>query len=227
MKQIFVSYKSKDHKVARYISEALQSVGCKIWHAEYSILEKKKNEEIESILKNGTESADFAICLTNEDYAKSEWCYDKELIPLVEKIGKENIFELKIPKEEIPVPEFNQKFGFSYVWENSYRALFQKLNELQLIDKIPPNNWDRYYCNKGEFLRNKSSGTLFDISGWEKGTVLNEALKYSDGFDNQRVYSRQLGNYTLNLHLLFQLVDFKDDDTSRIRKEDARDVNEK
>jgi hypothetical protein len=82
-KQVFISYKSKNHKVARYISEALQSVGCKIWHAEYSILEKKKNEEIESILKNGTESADFAICLTNEDYSKSEWCYDKELIPLV------------------------------------------------------------------------------------------------------------------------------------------------
>ena len=225
--QLFISYKSKDHEVARYISEALQSVGCNIWHAEYNILEKKENQEVEAILQNGTNSSDFAICLTNGDYAKSEWCYEKELIPLVDKIGKENIFELKIPKEEILVPEFNHKFGFSYVWQNSYRDLFHILYKKGIIEKVPPNNWDRHYCNQGEFLRNKTSGVLFDISGWDKGVVVNQALKYSNGYDNQRVYSRQLGDYKLNVHLLFQLVDFTGDDTSRIRKEDVKDVNEK
>jgi hypothetical protein len=34
---IFISYKSKNHAVARYISEALQSIGCSVWHAEYKI----------------------------------------------------------------------------------------------------------------------------------------------------------------------------------------------
>ncbi len=226
MKKIFISYKSKDHKVARYISEALQSVGCKIWHAEYSILEKKKNEEIESILKNGTESADFAICLTNEDYAKSEWCYDKELIPLVNRIGKENIFELKIPKEEIPVPEFDQKFGYTYVWQNSFQNLFQELLNKRLIRKMPPNNWDRHYCNEGEFLRNKNSGILFDISGWEKGKIHPMALKYSNNDNSQRVYNRFVGDYKLSIHIIFQEVDYTNE-SSKIRKEDARDVNEK
>jgi hypothetical protein len=90
-------------------------------------------------------------------------------------------------------------------------------------------NWDSYsYCNNGELsIETNPNGVVFDISDWEKGTVTSQALKYSDGYDNQRVYSRQIGDFILNVHLLFQLVDFKDDDTSRIRKEDAKDVNEK
>lgn len=227
MKQIFISYKSKDHKVARYISEALFSIGCDIWHAEYNILEKKENEDIEIILQSGVDSSTYAICLINIDYSKSDWCYKKELLALEKAIGKTNIFELKIPNEEIHISDFQNKFGYSYTWEDSYRRLFQKLLELKVIEKLPPNNWDRFYCNSGEFLRNKSSGVLFDISGWDKGVVSTEALKYSDGYDNQRVYNRQLGNYELNIHMLFQSVDFKNEKDCKFRKEAVKDVNEK
>jgi len=212
--------------VARYIAEGLISIGQKLWFAEYFIHERKHDSAIHEELAHGIDSSTKAICLTNQSYAESIWCYTSELIPLIKKLGIQNIVEIKIPNENITKSGFPSFFPVSMEWGNSYNEVFNFLGNAGIIDQKPPRNWDRNYYNKSNYLRNEDIGILFDLSGWEKIPLSELALEYGHA-QNQRAYLRSFGEYVFGLHALFQSVDFNKDRKSKIRRiDDSLDNDE-
>ena len=203
--QIFISYKSENVVVARRIAEILMQNGFKVWFNEYKILIDDYNNFSKSI-QAGINSSIKAICLTNNLYADSPHCRD-EIVPLLNKLGAQKIFELKIPKEDKTWQEYPElKHSPGYTWNNSYTEFFKTLKNKGFIKEMPIIKHQGTYHNGAEWMRLKERNIYFDISGWEKINIPDFARQGTEFSDtsNQRAYIRKINGKTLNVHLLFQ-----------------------
>ena len=95
----FISYKSKNVVVARQIADRLVASGRKVWFAEYEVLLYNRDRFPEEI-ERGLRDCKYGIVLTNDDYAKSEYCRS-ELVRLLEFCGPERTLEIMIPSEPL------------------------------------------------------------------------------------------------------------------------------
>jgi len=104
---VFISYKSNDASLARFIAEALKGSGIYAWFAEYNILfndwfdENKFTSSISSAVSNSR----FAIIISNDGYIDSPYCI-LELEGILKNINNKKILHIKLTSSEALVNKY-------------------------------------------------------------------------------------------------------------------------
>ena len=100
---IFLSYKSENVELVRFISEQMQAAGHNVWFNEYRVGLGEWETDFEQRISEGTRSAGRAVFFTNALWARSiEWCVDAEAKPLLARLPNESCLEVRLPPEPDP-----------------------------------------------------------------------------------------------------------------------------
>jgi hypothetical protein len=100
--EVFLSYKSDDAVIVRFLAEQMMARGINVWFNEYRIMLHRWETAFEDGLKAGVGSSQKAAFFTNEKWAKSKWCVDTEAPELLELLTSENCVEVCIPPHPAP-----------------------------------------------------------------------------------------------------------------------------
>ena len=173
---VFISYKSKNVDLARMIADALIYSGKSAWFNEYQVLLVERSRFQEAI-DQGIRKSRFGIALTNDDYAKSEYC-EKEMVQLLRYCGAKNILEVRIP----PEPETHLKYP--QLAESPAHIFTGKVEQmLNFITQITgwkiPSPVQAFHYPRKDVFEGDCLGKLYslDVSGWE----LVERSFYGEG----------------------------------------------
>lgn len=242
---VFISYKSDDNQVARYIAEILMLNKYDVWLAEYKITSKDYfplkyingkpvkeidfsnsavDDEIKNILRKAVGESTKAICLVNEKYANSEWCREQELKQILKSMDKNHITLIEMSKEEITHPDFPDLSGYKkYEWKNNYVALFDQLALDGVI--VCPNlsMAGRKFHHGLNYIRFQEKDLLLDMSAWTKMPI-NKKLQKEYG-SNQSAYLRNLGGEVFYFHQYCQQIDEKTAAFARQKLDDEEDIS--
>lgn len=99
---VFLSYKSDDAPLVRFIAEQMVARGQSVWFNEYCVILGSWDEAFEVPLRDGVASATSAVFFTNSKWAMSRWCTDVEAKPLLTRLQKNACLEVRIPSEPTP-----------------------------------------------------------------------------------------------------------------------------
>ena len=99
---IFLSYKSEDTLLVRFVAEQLVARGQAVWFNEYCIILGSWKEAFEQPLREGVAAAGSAVFFTNSKWADSDWCTDVEAKPLLDRLPPIPCLEVRKPSEVGP-----------------------------------------------------------------------------------------------------------------------------
>ncbi|HOD82616.1 MAG: hypothetical protein BWX88_03884 [Planctomycetes bacterium ADurb.Bin126] len=99
---LFLSYKSDDAGLVRFIAEQMTAQGIDVWFNEYRILLSGWEGEFEDDLKAGVSRTRRAVFFTNAKWAQSAWCVNAEAGQLLSRLGKDDCLEVRIPPHPSP-----------------------------------------------------------------------------------------------------------------------------
>jgi|GEM_PF-1802753 hypothetical protein len=162
---IFISYKSRDADLARFLAEQLFARGLRPWFAEYSIM-AREFFEFRSLIERGIDHSLKALIISNDDYAASPYCID-ELIRILGRLEPGQILEIRAPgcpalAERFPALAEARKHDYV----NRGRALeevedFLGMAHRGFIDNPDPPSLRRLEYKFG-------LGFFLDLGGWEE-----------------------------------------------------------
>jgi len=164
---VFISYKSQNVDLARAITNRLIASGLKVWFAEYQILLVGR-AKFQQAIDKGIRQSRFGIALTNDEYAKSDYC-GLEMKQLLQHPGPGHILEIKIPDEPLTHQKFNRLVHASQqVYRGELESILTFISQKTNWRIIPPMNLSPVMNKEvfiGEFL---GSPYQLDVSGWEQ-----------------------------------------------------------
>jgi hypothetical protein len=120
---VFLSYKSDDAILVRFLAEQMMAQGINVWFNEYRIVLRGWDEDFEQGLKAGVATCRRAAFFTNEKWTKSQWCVNAEAIPLLARLAKDDCIEVGIPPHPAP---------------------HQKVPPLEQVQQIEASNMDKW-----------------------------------------------------------------------------------
>jgi len=99
---LFMSYKSNDATIVRFLAEQMMAQGHNVWFNEYRIVLRGWDTEFEEALKDGVATATRAVLFTNSLWAQSSWCVNTEAEHLIRRIGKQSCVEVRMLPDDGP-----------------------------------------------------------------------------------------------------------------------------
>lgn len=195
----FLSYKSEDVHLVRFVAEQLIAYGHFPWFAEYVILLTGRSQ-FEAVIADGTRKAKYGICFTNDLYAKSPHCAsEREQLAGPEGCGKEHLLQVRVPgpspdalviEETAGVPTFNHT-GDS--WDAAqWIARMIGCDEGTLAEPDGPTQ-------SQEMFEVSSLGCRFNVAGWK---TQEPRIERKQGDVWCPVFERQHGQYLAQWNLI-------------------------
>jgi len=100
---VFLSYRSRDATLVRFVAEQMIAQGVHVWFNEYRVQLRGWDTTFEQMLAAGVANTERAIFFTNAQWAESkQWTVVVEAFPLLARLGKENCVEVQIPSHPLP-----------------------------------------------------------------------------------------------------------------------------
>jgi len=163
---VFISYKSDNVHIARYIADQLIASGVNAWFAEYNILLVDR-DFFQKFIDEAIGKSKYGLAFTNDLYAASEYCY-KEMDQLLEHCGPGKTLEIMIPQEPQTRNKFPQlKNSPSYVYRGDLNELFafiKKITGWKVTSDRELKERREKEAFEGECLEETYT---IDVSGWE------------------------------------------------------------
>ena len=99
---LFLSYKSEDAQLVRFIAEQLIAQGQDVWFNEYRVPLHNWDEDFEPELRKGTRSCERAVYFTNARWSSSAWCTQVEAGDILGRVPVGSCIEVRMPFESGP-----------------------------------------------------------------------------------------------------------------------------
>lgn len=177
---LFVSYKSEDVHVARWMADRFIAAGLRVWFAEYIVLLVAR-ERFEEAIDNGISHSRFGVILSNDRYVASSHCR-RELDQLLHQSGPgiHNLIEVRIPSEPATHrynPTLAECRAIDYDGDPCRVTRFI-LENFVLPGAVPP---DSPPTSAPAWLRDERRGYALNVTDWQvddRSTVGSGAIAY-------------------------------------------------
>ena len=177
---LFISYKSEDVQMARWMADRLIAAGLRVWFAEYIVLLVAR-ENFEKAIDTGIRRSRFGVILSNDRYVASDHCR-RELDQLLHPGGPgiANLIEIRIPSEPATHrynPALAECRAIEYDGDPGRVARFV-FQSFGLAGAVPP---DDPPTSAPVWRRDERRGFAVDVSGWQvdgQSTVGPGAIAY-------------------------------------------------
>jgi hypothetical protein len=160
---LFISYKSDDVHLVRPVAERLLASGVRVWFAEYEILLIQRNAWARAVA-GGIRKSRYAVCFTNDTFARSPDCREELEHVLACKAG-ENIIEIQCPPEALTHREYPKLADSPHT---SFQCADETLRFLGRVTglRIEPGDGGERAARPTSFPFGQTGYSL-DLDGWE------------------------------------------------------------
>ena len=196
MASVFISYSSKDKRVARRVAKDLKRLGHRIWLDEWQI---KIGQCIPTEIQDGIENSDYIILLLSEHAVESKWVEREWKIAYWEEVNANSIMILPACIEPCEVPKLLKTKKYAALYDSYDQGLFEIATSLEYYSKARQKK-DFYHAID---------------EAWQKDINLSEveANFRNEHWDHFQAYINSLNGTkklaTQKLNTLFYLEDYR------------------